>query len=29
MNKQELIEKIEALPDNIGLIRPHIDKKMV
>lgn len=29
MNKQELIEKIEALPDNIGLIRPHIDKKVV
>ena len=29
MNKLELIEKIEALPDNIGLIRPHIDKKMV
>ena len=29
MNKQELIEKIEALPDNIGLVRPHIDKKMV
>ncbi len=29
MNKKELIEKIEALPDNIGLIRPHIDKKMV
>ena len=29
MNKQELIEKIEALPDNIGLIRPHIDKKIV
>ena len=29
MNKQELIEKVEALPDNIGLIRPHIDKKMV
>lgn len=29
MNKQELIEKIEALPDNIGLTRPHIDKKMV
>ena len=29
MNKQELIEKIEAIPDNIGLIRPHIDKKMV
>ena len=29
MNKKELIEKIEALPDNIGLTRPHIDKKMV
>lgn len=29
MNKKELIEKIEALPDNIGLIRPHIDKKLV
>ena len=29
MKKQELIEKIEALPDNIGLIRPHIDKKLV
>lgn len=29
MNKQELIKKIEALPDNIGLIRPHIDKKIV
>lgn len=29
MNKQELIEKIEALPDNIGLIRQHIDKKIV
>ena len=29
MNKQELIEKIEAIPDNLGLIRPHIDKKMV
>lgn len=29
MNKQELIEKVEALPDNIGLIRPHIDKKIV
>ena len=29
MNKQELIEKIEAIPDNIGLIRPHIDKKVV
>ena len=29
MNKQELIEKIEALPGNIGLVRPHIDKKMV
>lgn len=29
MNKQELIEKIEAIPDNIGLVRPHIDKKMV
>ena len=29
MNKKELIKKIEALPDNIGLIRPHIDKKVV
>ena len=29
MNKQELIEKIEAIPDNIGLVRPHIDKKVV
>jgi phage protein len=29
MNKKELIEKIEALPDNIGFIRPHIDKKIV
>lgn len=29
MNVKELIEKIEALPDNIGLIRPHIDKKLV
>lgn len=29
MNKQELIEKIEAIPDNIGLIRPKIDKKVV
>lgn len=29
MNKQELIEIIEAIPDNIGLVRPHIDKKMV
>ena len=29
MNKQELIEKIEALPDNIGLIKPCIDKKLV
>ena len=29
MNVKELIEKIEALPDNIGLVRPHIDKKMV
>lgn len=29
MNKQELIEKVETLPDNIGLIRPHIDKKIV
>lgn len=29
MNKQELIEKIEAIPDNIGLVRPHIDKKLV
>ena len=29
MNKKELIERIETLPDNIGLIRPHIDKKLV
>ena len=29
MNKKELIEKIEAIPDNIGLVRPHIDKKIV
>lgn len=29
MNKQELIEKIENLPDNIGLIRPHVDKREV
>lgn len=29
MNKQELIEGIEAIPDNIGLIRQHIDKKLV
>lgn len=29
MNVKELIKKIEALPDNIGLIRPHIDKKLV
>lgn len=29
MNVKQLIEKIEALPDNIGLIRPHIDKKVV
>lgn len=29
MNKQELIEKIEALPDNIGLIRPYVEKKIV
>ena len=29
MNVKELIKKIEALPDNIGLIRPHIDKKIV
>ena len=29
MNKKELIKKIEAIPDNIGLVRPHIDKKMV
>lgn len=29
MNKKELIEGIEAVPDNIGLIRPHIDKKLV
>ena len=26
MNKQELIEKIKDLPDNIGLIRSHVDK---
>lgn len=29
MNKKELIEKIEALPDSAGLIRPKIDKKLV
>lgn len=29
MNKQELIEKIEALPDSAGYIRPKIDKKLV
>lgn len=29
MNKKELIEKIEAMPDNTGFIRPKIDKKVV
>ena len=29
MNKKELIEKIEALPDSSGFIRPKIDKKLV
>lgn len=29
MNKQELIEKIEAMPNNTGYIRPKIDKKVV
>lgn len=29
MNKQELIEKIEALPAEDYKYRPHIDKKMV
>lgn len=29
MNKKELIERIEALPDSSGFIRPHIDKKLV
>ena len=29
MNKKELIEKIEALPDNVALIRPYIDKELV
>ena len=29
MNKQELIEKIEALPAKDYKYRPHIDKKMV
>ena len=29
MNKQELIEKIEAMPNNTGFIRPKIDKHLV
>lgn len=29
MNKKELIEKIEALPDSAGFIRPKIDKNLV
>lgn len=29
MNKQELIEKIEGLPEGSGIIRPKIDKEMV
>ena len=29
MNKQELIEKIEAMPNNTDYIRPKIDKKVV
>lgn len=29
MNKQKLIEKIEAMPNNIGFIRPKIDKHLV
>ena len=29
MNKQELIEKIEAMPNNTSFIRPKIDKKVV
>ena len=29
MNKKELIEKIEAMPNNTGFIRPKIDKYLV
>lgn len=29
MNKQELIEKIEAMPNDTGFIRPKIDKHLV
>lgn len=29
MNKRELIEKIEAMPNNTGFIRPKIDKHLV
>ena len=29
MNKQELIKKIEAMPNNTGYIRPKIDKHLV
>lgn len=29
MNKKELIEKIEAMPNNTGFIRPKIDKHLV
>ena len=29
MNKKELIEKIEAMPNNTGFIRPKIDKNLV
>ena len=29
MNKKELIEKIEAMPNNTGFIRPKIDKDLV
>lgn len=29
MNKRELIEKIEAMPNNTGFIRPKIDKNLV
>mgnify|MGYP000893136637 CR=1 FL=1 len=29
MNKQELIERIETMPNNTGFIRPKIDKNLV
>ena len=29
MNKRELIEKIEAMPNNTGFIRPKVDKHLV